>query len=63
MRGDHYLEQVVSFLISHSGSLPVILFIDDDRTQWVRSSFSIEYYKGLKKDLAAFPVIRNVYLS
>ena len=60
---DHYLEQVVSFLISHSGSLPVILFIDDDRTQWVRSSFSIEYYKGLKKDLAAFPVIRNVYLS
>ena len=58
-----YLEEVVTFLIAHAGSLPVSVFIDDRQKEYVRSAFSVDYYKGLKRDLMAFPIVRNVYLS
>ena len=58
-----YLEEVVTFLIAHAGSLPVSVFIDDRQKEHVRSAFSVDYYKGLKRDLMAFPIVRNVYLS
>ena len=61
--GDHYLNEVISFLIEHSGSLPLNIYLDDRKDQYVKSGFSIAYYKEIRKDLAAFPVIRNVYIA
>lgn len=61
--GGQYLSQVVSFLIEHSGSLPVTVFLDDRRHEYVKSSFSVDFYKGMKKDLMSFPIVKNVYLS
>ena len=61
--GDHYLNEVISFLIEHSGSLPLNIYLDDRKDQYVKSSFSVSYYKEIRKDLAAFPVIRNVYIA
>ena len=60
---DQYLGEVISFLVDHHGNLPLSVFLDDDKSQYVKSSFSIEYTKGLRKELSAFPLVRNVYLS
>lgn len=61
--GDMYLGQVVSFLVDHPGSLPVSIYLGDDRSSYIRSAFSLEYYKGLRKDLMTLPAVQAVMLS
>lgn len=62
-RADEYLDEVVTFLIDHSGQLPVTLFIDDDESEYVKSAFSIAFHKGIREELKELALVKNAYLA
>ena len=62
-RADEYLDEVVTFLIDHSGQLPVTLFIDDDESVYVKSAFSIAFHKGIREELKELALVKNAYLA
>ncbi len=59
------LYELKEFIDARKGNLQVFSFIESDPDVYVRFNvnYFLEYSKSLKRDLEAYPVVKNVYFA